>query len=261
MDDPLGSLGLNFGSIQGGLYDVAYYIIWGVLILGVGFYIWKKYQDKKIYKYPIRIFRRRQNGLIKEFNTFGGYIVKQGQTIFSIKMSKFKKKELPRLPDSELMDEEDRIYYYQLSPESPLVQCKRSFVIEQVFVANEKYIEPTPQEKENLLNRYILEISQEEEMSDKTSDEIKLMALQRLESEIEDEKLKEQNVTNVHYTPVPTDQKLQAYYDIRKLSQTLGVDVNKQFAYFIIGVVAIIIIGAFIFYLAINKGDIPILTK
>jgi hypothetical protein len=261
IDDPLGSLGISGAGLQAQVYDIAYYVIWGLVIVGVLIFAWMTYQNKKIYIYKVRIFRRRENGIVKEINKNGGYLVKNGQTIFAIKMSKFKKKELGRLPDSSLMDEEDRIYFYQLSPDAPLMQCKRTFTIDKVEVLNEKYVEPSAQQKETLVQRYYAELKLDEENKDKKDDELKLMAVQRLEAEIEDEKTSLTDITNVYYTPVPTDQKLQAYLDIKKFQSTLGVDVNKQFAYFVIGIVALVIAGAVIFYIAVNKGDIPLLTK
>jgi hypothetical protein len=259
ISDPLASI--NLGGIQAQAYDIAYYIIWGVIILGIVLFLYFKYQDKKIFIYPTRIFRRRSNGLIKEFNTFGGYLLKNGVTEFTIKMGRFKKKGLQRLPNSELMDEEDRVYFYQISPEAPLIQCRREIKIEKVEIFDDKYIEPSEVERQKILDRYLLELKSIEENKELKDDELKLVALQRLEQEIQEEKYKKIDVTSAYYTPVPTDQKLQAYHDIRTLSNTLGVDVNKQFAYFVIGVIAIVIIGVVIFYIAINKGDIPILTK
>jgi hypothetical protein len=263
IDDPIGSLGLGFGELQSGAYDIAQYVIYLLIIVAVGWYVWKIYSDKKIFKYPVRIFRRRSNGLIREFNSNGGYIKKgkSDETIFIIKMGFFKTKELPRLPNSELIDEDDRIYYYQLSPEAPLIQCKRTFNVERVFLKNEDYVEPSAEEKEVLMNRYIIEIKKDKANKELTDEEIKLMALERLEEEIQTAKERVEDVTSVYYTPIPVDQKLQAYHDIRKLSNTLGVDVNKQFAYFIVGVIAMCIVGAVIFYIAVNKGDIPIITK
>lgn len=257
--DPLGSLGINAESIKAGFYDIAQWVIWGVVILGIGAWLWFMYQDKKVYIYPVRIFRRRANGLIKEINTFGGYIVKEGQTIFTIKMSRFKKKELGRLPDSNLMDEEDRIYFYQLSPDAPLLQCKRSFQIERIEAVNESFVEPSVQQKEERIIRYVAELNNNEDTKRLSEDQKKLLAIQRLEEEIEEEKVKTVDVTSAYYTPVPTDQKMQAQMDIKKLASTLGVDVNKQFAYFVIGVVALVILGAIIFYIAVNKGGLPIL--
>jgi hypothetical protein len=261
VDDPLASLGISGAGIKAGVYDMAYYVIWGLVIIGILAYAWFAYQNKKIYVYNVRIFRRRENGLVKELNVKGGYIVKAGQTTFSIKMSRFKKKELPRLPDSSLMDEEDRIYYYQLSPDAPLVQCKRNFQIETVEVINEKYIEPSQQDKEIILQRYLSELKIDETTKALPEEELKLLAIQRLESEIIEDKTRTIDITTACYTPVPTDQKLQAYLDIKKFSDTLGVDVNKQFAYFVIGIIALVVVGVIVFYIAVNKGDLPILTK
>jgi hypothetical protein len=261
IDDPMGSLGISLGGFQQSAKDVGIYVIWGVILLAVGIFIWMKYQDKKVYIYSVRIFKRRANGLIKEFNTTGGYIKKSEITTFVIKMGMMKKKELQRLPRSDLMDEEDRVYYYQLSPESPLVQCKRSFNIEQVMVKNEKYVELSNNEKENLITRYIEEFKQDDETKKLNKDELKLMAVQKLEEEMDIARNEEIDVTSIYYTPVPTDQKLQAYYDIRKLTQVMGVDVNKQFAYFVMGIIGLVVVGVIVFYIAINKGDVPILTK
>lgn len=259
IDDPIGSLGFSMSGMQASMKDIAVYVIWGVILLVVGAFIWKKYQDKKIFVHPVRIFRRRTNGLVKETNTFGGYMVNNGLTVFTIKQGMFKRKELPRLPRSDLMDEEDRFYYYQLSPEAPLVQCKRTFNIETVMVTNEKYIEPNDQEKENIIKRYIAELKQDSETKNLKQDELQLLAVQRLEEQLNNERNEQIDVTSVYYSPVPTDQKLQAYYDIRKLNQTLGVDVNKQFAYFTIGIIGLVIAGIVLFYIASNKGSIPLI--
>jgi hypothetical protein len=105
------------------------------------------------------------------------------------------------------------------------------------------------------------ELKIDSENEGKSDDEIKIMALRILEENIKEEKEKTIDVTNVYYTPVPTDQKLQAYLDIKKLSSTLGVDVNKQMAYFVMGAIALVILGIVVFYIAVNKGDIPIITK
>jgi hypothetical protein len=41
----------------------------------------------------------------------------------------------------------------------------------------------------------------------------------------------------------------------------MGVDVNKQFAYFVMGIIGLVVVGVIVFYIAVNKGDLPILTK
>lgn len=254
-NDLLDSFGL--GNLAGDFVGIAEYVVWGVVIALVLGYAWLKYQDWKIYIYKVRIFKRRANGLVKETNTFGGYLNKNGQPIFQIKQGRFKKKELPRLPDSNLMDEEDRLYYYQLSPDSPLIQCSRHFNIEQVLVPNEQYVEPNGLEREELINQFYTELKVEQ--PDEKEDKLKLLALDRLNKKIEEEKNQLIDITEVYYSPIPTDQKLQALMDIKRLNQTLGVDVNKQFLYFVAGVIGLCIVGAIIFYIAVNKGSLPIL--
>ena len=62
--------------------------------------------DKKIFKNPVRVFKQRQNGTKKEFNTKGGYI-RNGAGImeFWIKISRFKKVKMKELPDPDAIDE------------------------------------------------------------------------------------------------------------------------------------------------------------
>lgn len=250
----------NLSSIRGQVYDIAYYVIWGLVGMAILAFVWFTYQDRKIFKYPVRVFYRRRNGLVKEKNTFGGYIQKGTNTVFVIKQGRFKKKELDRLPESEYMDEEDRLYFYQLSPEAPLVQCRRNFNIDKIFVRNEKFVEPTESQKEEIVNRYVSELKLVDENKDVKEEQLVLEARARLDAELDDQRNALVDITNVYYTPVPTDQKLQAVKDIQRLTQVLGVDVNKQFAYFIIGVIAMAIVGVVIFYIAVNKGDVPIIT-
>ena len=257
MDDPLGSLGL--GNIKGGIYDIAVYVIWGLVILAVVIFIYLKYQDKKIYKYPVRILRQRNNGQVKETNTFGGYVKKQGITQFIIKMGRFKKKNAERLPLSEYMDEDERVYYYQISPESPLIQTKRDFIVEEVFVKNENFIEPTLELKEEIIKNYTLRLKLSEDYKNREEEELKSIAKNILEGELEKERKKMINVTRIKYSPIPTDQKQATMLELANLRNTLGVDVNKQFAYFISGVIGLVVLGIVIFYIAVNKGSLPIL--
>ncbi len=252
---------LNLGNIQSGLYDIAYYIIWAVVLLAVGVFAWFYYQNKKIYIYPVRIFRRRQNGGVKELNKKGGYVTKKGMVYFVIKMKRFKSKTLDRIPDSGLMDEEDRLYFYQLSPESPLIQCKRTFNIEPIEMINTDFVEPSEEELNKMIEKRMLELRQIEENKEKTDESLFLIACNDIDEELNIKRKEIIDMTNVYYTPIPTDQKRQALLDIQKFRETLGVDVNKQFLYFIAGVIALVILGAVIFYISVNKGDIPIITN
>lgn len=252
--------GINFSELQSGFYDIAYYIIWAVVLLIVFLFAWFHYQNKKIYIYNVRIFRRRSNGAVKEINKKGGYITKKGMIYFAIKMKRFKSKTLERVPDSGLMDEEDRLYFYQLSPEAPLIQCKRNFNIEKILIKDEKFVEPSEEEVKEQISRRMMELKLKKEYKEKSEDELYLVALSQIEKEIDLKRNTMVDITNVYYTPIPTDQKRQALSDIQRFREALGVDVNKQFLYFVIGVIALVVLGAIIFYVAVNKGDVPIVT-
>lgn len=259
IDDPLGSLGLS--GIGGDIYSYVPYLIWGVLLAVVAYFGYNKYRDKKIFVHPVRIFRQRNNGMVRETNTFGGYITEKGIIKFIIKMGMFKKKEADKIPLSEYMDEDNRIYYWQISPESPLIQVKRDFVVQKILIPNTEFKEPTELEKQNLIKSFLENVNVEEEYKDLSEEDKLVIAKNLAEQEIEYRKNIPLDITSPTYTPVPTNLKQQALYDINSYKNTLGIDVNKQFAYFVIGVIALLILGAVIFYIAVNQGDIPILTK
>lgn len=252
---------IGLGNIKGGMMDIAVYIIWGIVLLAIGLVIYMKYQDNKIYKNPVRLLRQRQNGMTKESNYYGGYITKNGITHFEVKVGRFKKKKIDRLPLSEFMDEDDRVYYYQISPDAPWIQVKKEFQVEQVLVKNENYIEPTEEEKENIIKNFIEEAKLDEDYKNKTDEELNILARNYLQDKMEAERNVLVDITKVKYTPFPSDQKQSAMLDIANLRNTLGVDVNKQFLYFVAGVIGLVVLGIIVFYIAVNKGDVPILTK
>jgi hypothetical protein len=259
MDKLLG--GMSVASVKAGVYDMAYWIIWGVVALAVIVFAYLKWQDKKIYVYPVRIFRQRANGLVKEQNVWGGYVKKNNVTTFSLKMTAWKKRKLDKLPLSNLMDEENRVYYWQVSPDAPLIQVEKKFVIDQILVPDEKFIEPTKDERGALYNTYLVNINKTEDYKDFSEKEKQDLALEFVEEEIDARRNKLIDVTKPTYSPVPTDTKQMAMAEINNYRTTLGVDANKQMAYFITGVIALVILGTIIFYIAVNQGDIPILTK
>jgi hypothetical protein len=251
----------DLNAIRSGFADMGYYLLWGLLGLGVAIFGWLKYQDKKIYIYPTRIFRRRNNGIVKEQNTFGGYIKKNGITFYSVKMGKFKKKMLDKLPLSDLMDEDNRVYYWQLSPDAPLIQVRRDFTIESILAPNDKFVEPTNAQIEKLTAECLKEIKDNVDYKD-LSDEEKLHLAKGLISEsIEKERNLQIDITVPTYTPVPSDLKQQAMAEINNYRTMLNIDVNKQMAYFVGGLIILGIVAVVLFYIAMNKGDIPILTK
>jgi hypothetical protein len=242
----------NPANLRSGAYDIAQYVIWGVVILAVGLFAWFKWQDKKVYIYPVRIFRRRTNGIVKEFNTFGGYISKNGITYFNVKMTKFKKKAMDKLPNSEYMDEDNRVYYWQLSPDAPYIQVKRSFDVEQIVIANENYIAPTEERRKEIIEKWKNDLAQLEEFKDKTDEERLVEATRIYEEKAEEERLKVIDITKPTYTPVPSDLKQQAMAEVNNYKNMLGVDVNKQMAYFITGAIIICVLAIIVF-----KASVP----
>lgn len=259
LDSVLG--GFNLASIQQSAYGVAEYVIWGIIILGVVIFGWLKWQDKKIFIYPVRIFKQRANGMVKEQNVFGGYTRTGSMATFSIKTGMFKKRVLDKLPNSEYMDEDNRIYYWQVSPDAPLIQVGRNFVIDQVLVPNDNFIAPTPERREEIVKKWTLDLLNDEEFKEKSEEIRQARAIELYEQQVEEEKTKLVDITKPTYTPVPTDLKQQAMAEINNYRQTLGVDTNKQVLYFTIGVIGLVICAIILFYIASNKGDIPILTK
>lgn len=248
-------------ALKSGAMDIAQYIIWGSLILGVALFSWLKWQDKKMFTYPVRIFRQRRNGQVKEQNTFGGYKKVNKVSKFIIKVTKTKKKEMDKLPLSEWMDEDNRVYYWQVSPDAPLIQVKRDFIIESVLAPKENFVPLSKEEKDLAVAKILAELKQDEELVKLDEDVLKAKAEELHLQEVEIEKNRLIDVTKATYSPVPTDLKQQAMSEINEYRNTLGVDVNKQFTIFTIGVIALSILGLIIFYIAVNQGDIPILTK
>lgn len=87
-------------------------------------------KNKVVYKHPVRIFKTREYGGVKELNCNGGYIGrKNSASFFQIKPSKinpFKKINLNTTPNPKYMDQDNRVYYWQLDLDT-YVQMKRTF--------------------------------------------------------------------------------------------------------------------------------------
>jgi len=120
-------------NIFGSFYTYLYYFLYSVPILILVFFFIKKIREKKIYKYPVRIFKVREAGKVKEINTRGGYIGRKnsapffriitGKTFFRL-FNKYS--DLTTTPNPKFMDEEDRVYYKQIDVDS-YVQLQRRF--------------------------------------------------------------------------------------------------------------------------------------
>jgi len=115
------------------------------------------------------------------------------------------------------MDEDNRVYYWQVSPESPLIQVKRTFTIEKILVKNENFIEPTEEEKKEVISKWAKELLEIEEWKDKSSEERKEEASIRYNEQLNLERNKLIDITSPVYTPISTDLKQQALTDINNI--------------------------------------------
>lgn len=124
-------IGLNFRmpSISGDavMTFIIYTIYIGIALAFFSFIIFF-IQQKKKYKYRVRIFRRRENNQIKEINCKGGYISQGDSKIrfFRIKFNWFKYIDLMTTPNLAWIDNDDRIYYYQIDVDT-FIQVRREF--------------------------------------------------------------------------------------------------------------------------------------
>lgn len=119
-----------FGGLDLGIGAIGPYILYGLLFTLIAVMIFKHLRNKEIFKYKVRVFRRREGKQPKEIDCKGGFIKgSDGIQKFRIKLNKLKpwlKVDLDKIPDARYMDEQDRIYYYQLDP-TTFIQAKRIF--------------------------------------------------------------------------------------------------------------------------------------
>jgi len=117
-------------SITGAFAGVSYWwIVWILLIGAILYVIISAIRGKMIFKYPVRIFKTREHGTVKEQNCKGGYIGrKNSASYFQIKTGMFpwQKINLNTTPNPQYMDQDNRVYYKQIDLNT-FVQLKRSF--------------------------------------------------------------------------------------------------------------------------------------
>jgi len=118
-----------YGSMFSGWGQNLVYLLYILpfLIILVWFISYKR--DKATYKYPVRIFRIREQGKVLESNYKGGYIGRRNSApFFSIKTGRWwwNRIELTKTPNPKYLDEQDRVYYMQIDADT-YVQMKRKF--------------------------------------------------------------------------------------------------------------------------------------
>jgi len=106
-----------------------WWVFWTLMVAGVIFVIVSMIRNKVVFKYPVRIFRARENGGVKELNCKGGYIGrKNSASFFQIKTGKWpwQKVNLNTTPIPQYMDQDNRVYYKQIDL-STYIQLRRTF--------------------------------------------------------------------------------------------------------------------------------------
>ena len=86
-------------------------------------------RNKAIYKFPVRIYRVRENGKVKEINRKGGFIGRKNSApFFRIKTGRWwwQYVDLNKTPNPAYFDEQDRVYYKQIDVDT-YIQLKRVF--------------------------------------------------------------------------------------------------------------------------------------
>lgn len=105
---------------------IAFWVLLGVGLVTV---VIMQIRKKIIFIYPVRIYKSRENGGVKEVNGIGGYVGrKNSASFFQIKVGRnpFKKINLNTTPNPKYMDQDNRVYYKQIDL-GTYVQLKREF--------------------------------------------------------------------------------------------------------------------------------------
>jgi len=125
----MASLNSIYGGMLSGLASSIYILVWVIPLILIISFIVVYFRNKKIYVYPVRIFRIRENGKVIEKNCKGGYIKRKGSSpYFRIKLGKWwwQYTDLITTPNPEYMDEQNRVYLKQIDVGS-FVQMRRYF--------------------------------------------------------------------------------------------------------------------------------------
>jgi hypothetical protein len=88
---------------------------------------------RMIFIYPVRIFKTRESGGVKEINWKGGYITRKNSASYFQIIGKmpWQKINLNTTPNPKFMDQDNRVYYKQIDL-GTYVQLKRTFANETI---------------------------------------------------------------------------------------------------------------------------------
>jgi len=125
----MASLGGVYRELISGIANSIYWLMWIAPLIAVIITAIVIYRDKKLYAYPVRIFRIRENGKVIEKNCKGGYISRKNSApFFRIKLGwlPWQYKDLTTTPNPAYMDEQNRVYLKQIDVDS-YIQLRRYF--------------------------------------------------------------------------------------------------------------------------------------
>ena len=103
------NLNLPSINIAGTMQTVSLWAVTGIIVIALGIWIYSTIKNKAIYKYPITLRVRRENGTKVRFDLLGGIVSgKNGIKSFMIKIPRVRKKfDLGYIPDFSKADSSD----------------------------------------------------------------------------------------------------------------------------------------------------------
>lgn len=149
---------MNFGGLNmvGTIQTMSLWGIVGIVLVSIGIWWFITMRDKSIYKYPITLRVRRENGTKVRYDILGGVVQGRGGVkTFKCKIPrKFKKFDLGYMPDFSLADSSDRLSFIQEGDSTLWQQCKEELITEELikihdgkeekFVKYSNLIKPIP---------------------------------------------------------------------------------------------------------------------
>ena len=137
----IAGMNINMPSINiaGTMQTVALWAVTGIIVIALGIWIYMGIKNKAIYKYPITLRVRRENGTKVRFDLLGGIVSgKNGIKSFMIKIPRVRKKfDLGYIPDFSKADSSDRLSFLQEGDATLWQQTKEELILEKTIV-NEK---------------------------------------------------------------------------------------------------------------------------
>ena len=230
------------GALTGWLQSSFWYLVYGALGIGGLAMILNYIRNKQIYKFKVRVRRRRGTAAPEEGIYKAGYITdKNGFQTFRIKTGRWpwQKKDLDKLPDTRWID--GITFHYQQKDPQTWIQTrvihlerqliKRKLVLLQDYGGFAAGTEGTQFQDvaERMVQEGIAEYSDEGEPQ-----------VIPVEDEV--------------YEPIPSDHKAITITKLQTARAALGLDSTKQVAIFTIGIIVLAAMFLIGYYFMTSKG-------